>query len=96
MFHVFRSYLLDTHLKFCFREATKVSISLRRKQKEVALSHLRTQKLLEDIVKKRSSSLETLQATMIRVETAAGDVEVRGPGLSIYVILTTYYLFCRS
>lgn len=55
----------------------KVSYALRRKQKEVALSHLRTRKLLEDILRKRLSSLDTLESTLIRVETAAGDVEVR-------------------
>ncbi|KAK7693476.1 hypothetical protein QCA50_003044 [Cerrena zonata] len=65
--------ILQTRIE---QETEKVSIALRRKQREVALSHLRTQKLLEDIVKKRASSLETLQATMLRVETAAGDVEI--------------------
>ncbi|KAL4253181.1 hypothetical protein ABKN59_004148 [Abortiporus biennis] len=54
----------------------KTSFALRRKQKEVALSYLRSRKLLQDILKKRLSSLETLHAALIRVEQAAGDVEI--------------------
>lgn len=51
-------------------------MALRQKRKEVAMSHLRERKLYEDLLKKRLSSLDTLRATLVRVEAAAGDVEV--------------------
>ena len=40
------------------------------------MSHLRSRKLLEDVLKKRLSSMGLLQSTLIRVETSAGDIEV--------------------
>ncbi len=55
----------------------KISAALRQKRKEVALSHLRTKKQFEDLLKKRLTSLETLHSTLLRVEASAGDVEVR-------------------
>ncbi|KAI0082613.1 hypothetical protein K474DRAFT_1585221 [Panus rudis PR-1116 ss-1] len=54
----------------------KISAALRRKQKDVALTLLRSRKQLEDLLKKRLASLDTLQSTLLRVEAAAGDVEI--------------------
>ncbi|KAL0946685.1 hypothetical protein HGRIS_012872 [Hohenbuehelia grisea] len=58
-------------------ECTKrASMALRDKRKNVALTHLKSRKQLEDLLGKRLGSLETLEATLIRVEAAAGDVEI--------------------
>ena len=56
--------------------AAKISAALKQKRKETALSHLRAKKQYEELQKKRLNSLDTLQSTLIRVETAAGDIEV--------------------
>ena len=45
----------------------------------MALNHLRSRKQLEDVYSKRLSSLSTLESTLISVEAAAGDIEVRLP-----------------
>ncbi|TCD63618.1 hypothetical protein EIP91_005169 [Steccherinum ochraceum] len=50
--------------------------ALRAKRKEIALNHLRMRKQLESLLQKRLNSLETLQSTLLRVEAAAGDVEI--------------------
>ena len=55
----------------------KATAALRQKRKELALSYIRSRKQLEDLLKRRLGSLETLQATLLRVEAAAGDIEVR-------------------
>jgi charged multivesicular body protein 7 len=55
----------------------KISSALRQKRKAIAMSNLRSKKQLEDLLMKRLGSLEILQSTLIRVEGAAGDVEVR-------------------
>ncbi|RDB21152.1 hypothetical protein Hypma_011738 [Hypsizygus marmoreus] len=57
----------------CTRKATD---ALRQKRKPVALSHLRLKKQLEDLLSKRLGSLSTLESTLIRVEAAAGDIEI--------------------
>ncbi|KAF8212030.1 Snf7-domain-containing protein [Mycena galopus ATCC 62051] len=54
----------------------KASIALKQKHKPVALTYLRSRKQTEDVLNKRLGSLTTLQATLISVETAAGDVEI--------------------
>ncbi|EKM55225.1 uncharacterized protein PHACADRAFT_161171 [Phanerochaete carnosa HHB-10118-sp] len=54
----------------------KASTALRQKRKEAALSHLRARKQYEDLLKKRLNSLDTLHATLVSVERAAGDVEI--------------------
>jgi charged multivesicular body protein 7 len=54
----------------------KIQSALRQKRKSIALSYLRSKKQLEDLLTKRLGSLETLQSTLMRVEGAAGDVEV--------------------
>ena len=61
-----------------YRCTKKASAALQQKRKPVALSHLRARKQLEDLLNKRLGSLHTLESTYITVETAAGDVEVRG------------------
>jgi charged multivesicular body protein 7 len=43
----------------------------------MAMSYLRSRKQLEDLLSKRLRSLETVQATLVQVESAAGDIEVR-------------------
>ncbi|KAJ7444910.1 Snf7-domain-containing protein [Mycena latifolia] len=54
----------------------KASAALQQKHKPVALTYLRSRKQFEDLLHKRLGSLETLEATLISVETAAGDVEI--------------------
>ncbi|KAJ7087847.1 Snf7-domain-containing protein [Mycena epipterygia] len=54
----------------------KASVALRQKHKPVALSYLRSRKQFDDLLRKRLGSLETLEATLISVQTAAGDVEI--------------------
>ncbi|TFK42436.1 Snf7-domain-containing protein [Crucibulum laeve] len=54
----------------------KASTALQQKRKPLALSYLRSRKHLEDLLGKRLGSLGTLEATLISVETAAGDVEL--------------------
>ncbi|EGN93262.1 hypothetical protein SERLA73DRAFT_97977 [Serpula lacrymans var. lacrymans S7.3] len=56
--------------------SSKISTALREKRKNVALSHLRSKKQLEDLLEKRLGSLDMLRSTMIRVEAAAGDIEI--------------------
>ena len=62
-----------------YSRTSKISAALRQKRKEVALSHLRARKELEELLRKRLSSLDNLHSTLIRVETSAGDIQVR-PG----------------
>ena len=56
--------------------ATKITEQLRRKRKEMVLSYLCSRKQLEDLLSKRLRSLETVQSTLLKVESAAGDIEV--------------------
>lgn len=66
----------------------KATAALRQKRKELALSYIRSRKQLEDLLKRRLGSLETLHATLIRVEAAAGDIEVR-----CYISLPPLHIF---
>ena len=66
---------IPTPLTF-YRTTRKASSALRLKQKTVALSYLRSRKQLEEILTKRIGSLETLESMLMRVESAAGDIEV--------------------
>ncbi|KAL1947890.1 hypothetical protein VTO73DRAFT_13614 [Trametes versicolor] len=52
------------------------SDALRQKRKETALTQLRARKQLEDVHKKRLGSLDLLEATLLRVETSAGDIDI--------------------
>ncbi|CAE6455999.1 unnamed protein product [Rhizoctonia solani] len=52
----------------------KISILLRKKQKELALSMLRSRKELEALLKLRLGALETVQTALMKIETAAGDI----------------------
>ncbi|KAJ7273319.1 Snf7-domain-containing protein [Mycena rebaudengoi] len=63
----------------------KASAALRENHKPMALSYLRSRRQFEDLLRKRLGSLETLEATLISVETAAGDVEI----MSTYQSSTT-------
>ncbi|KAJ7724452.1 Snf7-domain-containing protein [Mycena maculata] len=54
----------------------KASVALQQKHKPVALTFLRSRKQFEGVLLKRLGSLETLEATLASVETAAGNVEL--------------------
>ncbi|KAJ7172286.1 hypothetical protein C8R46DRAFT_1216135 [Mycena filopes] len=55
------------------REATA---ALQQKHKPVAMTYLRLRKQIDELLRKRLGSLETLEGTLLSVQTAAGDVEV--------------------
>jgi len=67
---------VDDIQKQLTRRSDGITEALRAKRKEVAMNHLRMRKQLEALLVKRLASLETLQSTLIRVEAAAGDVEI--------------------
>lgn len=54
----------------------KIAEQLKRKRKEMAISCLRSRKQLEELLKKRLQSLETIQGTLLQVESAAGNIEI--------------------
>ncbi|KIJ44706.1 hypothetical protein M422DRAFT_251686, partial [Sphaerobolus stellatus SS14] len=56
--------------------AEKIVEQLKRKRKEMAMSYLKSRKHLEDLLTKRLRSLETLQSTLLQVESAAGSIEI--------------------
>ena len=64
--------IVDTFIRW----TEKASSALKQNRKEIALSHLRARKHLEDLLVKRSKALENLESTLWTVEHAAGDVEV--------------------
>ena len=70
------------------RRTEKASTALKQSRKEIALSHLRARKQLEDILVKRSKALENLESTLWTVEHAAEDVEVTT--LSFGLLITRF------
>ncbi|KAJ7219458.1 Snf7-domain-containing protein [Mycena pura] len=54
----------------------KATAALQQSHKPLALTYLRSRKQLEDLLRKRLGSLETLEGTQLSVETAAGDIEI--------------------
>ncbi|KAH7341142.1 hypothetical protein B0J17DRAFT_654403 [Rhizoctonia solani] len=56
--------------------AEKINTLLRKKQKELALSMLRSRKELEALLKLRLGALETVQTALMKIETAAGDIAI--------------------
>lgn len=54
----------------------KLEVALRDKKREQALSHLRSKKMLEEVLEKRTKSMETLHGVLIKIEQAASDVEI--------------------
>lgn len=73
--------------------AVKIKDNLRRSRREIALSYLRSQKLLEELLRKRVTSLETIQSSLMKVETVAGDIEV---GSTLFVnALPATKIACR-
>lgn len=58
------------------RTTKRISTALRQQQKSIALAHLRFKKSLEEVLTKRLGALQNLEATLMSVETAAGDIEV--------------------
>ncbi|THH33948.1 hypothetical protein EUX98_g205 [Antrodiella citrinella] len=67
---------VDDIQKRLVQRSEGIAEALRAKRKEIAMNHLRMRKQLEGLLSKRLASLETLQSTLIRVEAAAGDVEI--------------------
>ncbi|OCH92214.1 hypothetical protein OBBRIDRAFT_818381 [Obba rivulosa] len=64
-------------LQYKIDERTQqITVALGQKRQEIALSYLRAKKQLEDVRKKRLSSLDMLQSTLLRVEESAGDIEI--------------------
>lgn len=55
---------------------TKVETCLREKKREQAMSYLRSRKMLDELLEKRTKSLETLHGVLIKIEQAASDVEI--------------------
>ena len=74
-------FLSSVFIKCSNRTTKRISAALRQHQKSIALAHLRFKKSLEDVLTKRLGALQNLEATLISVETAAGDIEV---GVSFY------------
>ncbi|KAG6878922.1 hypothetical protein C0992_006614 [Termitomyces sp. T32_za158] len=64
---------LQSKMDECTKKATA---AIQRKQKTVALSHLRLRKELEDLLSKRLGSLDNLEKSLLLVEAAAGDIEI--------------------
>ncbi|KAG6876967.1 hypothetical protein C0993_011467 [Termitomyces sp. T159_Od127] len=64
---------LQCKMDECTKKATA---AVEQKQRIVALSHLRLKKELEDLLSKRLGSLDNLESTLLRVEAAAGDIEI--------------------
>ncbi|CAK5281800.1 unnamed protein product [Mycena citricolor] len=54
----------------------KATTAVQQKHKSVALTYLRQRKQLEELLQKRLGSLETLDGTLLRVKTAASDIEI--------------------
>ncbi|KAJ7047000.1 Snf7-domain-containing protein [Mycena alexandri] len=54
----------------------EATAALQQKHKPVAMTYLRLRKQFEEVLRKRLGSLETLEGTLISVQTAAGDVEI--------------------
>ncbi|GAA98181.1 uncharacterized protein L969DRAFT_93211 [Mixia osmundae IAM 14324] len=54
----------------------KASEYVASKRKELAMSYLRTKKDLTALLDKRTRSLETIQAVLLKIETAAGDIDI--------------------
>lgn len=55
---------------------SKIETLIREKKREQALSYLRSRKMLEELLEKRTKSLETLHGVLIKIEQAASDVEI--------------------
>lgn len=54
----------------------KVEACLREKKREQALSYLRSKKMLDELLEKRTKSIETLHGVLLKIEQAASDVEI--------------------
>lgn len=57
-------------------KSKKIMEYLRADSKEIAMTHLKSRKLYEDLLRKRLGALEVLQSTLIQVETAAQDLQI--------------------
>ncbi|EJU05330.1 hypothetical protein DACRYDRAFT_46449 [Dacryopinax primogenitus] len=54
----------------------KAKQALAKKQQQMAKSYLRSRNQLNELLTKRGASLETLHTVLLKIESAAGDVEV--------------------
>ncbi|KAF9520485.1 hypothetical protein BS47DRAFT_1387120 [Hydnum rufescens UP504] len=54
---------------------TKIKDLILSKRQEMAKSYLRSKKLLEELLVNRLKSLETIQTILLKLDTAAGDIE---------------------
>ncbi|UZJ51170.1 hypothetical protein CBS101457_000490 [Exobasidium rhododendri] len=54
----------------------RVERALREKKREQAMSYLRSRKMLDELLEKRTKSMETLHGVLIKIEQAASDVEI--------------------
>lgn len=59
-----------------FRSHEKAKKYLASKQKNIALSYLRSKRHLEDLLAKRVASSEQLRAVIRSIDQAKGDIEV--------------------
>ncbi|KAF9564411.1 hypothetical protein CPC08DRAFT_631278 [Agrocybe pediades] len=64
---------LHSKIDECTRKAAS---ALKQNRRPAALTYLRSRKQLEDLLSKRLGSLTTLESTFIRVEAAAGDIDI--------------------
>lgn len=62
----------DLHCSLTLR----ASEALKQKRKAIALNAIRMRKQVQDLLEKRLTALENLENTLLRVEAAAGDIEV--------------------
>jgi charged multivesicular body protein 7 len=67
---------MQTYLLSFYRAQTKAAHHLNLKQKNVALSYLRSKKQLESVLDKQVGAAEQLRSVLRGIENAHGDVEV--------------------
>jgi charged multivesicular body protein 7 len=65
----------DFLLSRCSRQA-KIAKYLRSNQKDLALSHLRSKKALEDVLSKRTLAYENVHSVLLKIESAESDVAI--------------------
>jgi len=56
---------------------------VRNKRLELAKSHLRSRKQLEELLSQRTATLESMQTVLLKLDTAAGDIQVRASSIML-------------
>lgn len=69
----------STDVSQLFSAQSKAALHLNLKQKNVALSYLRSKKQLESVLDKRVGAAEQLRSVLRGIENAHGDLEVSTP-----------------